>query len=110
MLARSKISPRPPTRCLTGSTRTEVRVAGTASAPMREARPARAVLKYSDPQLVGIVTRFYYDDYVTFQIPLPSFARRTLDQLAARRDPFAMPTEQLNVLAAIRGPGIGRFP
>jgi len=40
----------------------------------------------------------------------PSFARRTLDELAARRDPFAMPTEQLNVLAAIRGPGIGRFP
>lgn len=65
---------------------------------------------YSDPQLVGIVTRFYYDDYVNFQIPLPAFARRTLDELAARRDPFAMPTEQLNVLAAIRGPGIARFP
>ena len=64
---------------------------------------------YSDPQLVGIVTRFYYDDYVNFQIPLPSFARRTLDELAARRDPFAMPTEQLNVLAAIRGPGIAHF-
>ena len=64
---------------------------------------------YSDPQLVGIVTRFYYDDYVNFQIPLPSFARRALHELAARRDPFAMPTEQLNVLAAIRGPGIAHF-
>lgn len=24
---------------------------------------------YSDPQIVGNVTRFYYDDYVNFQIP-----------------------------------------
>ena len=40
---------------------------------------------YSDPQLVGIVTRFYYDDYVNFQIPFPSFARRALHELAARR-------------------------
>ena len=68
--------------------------------------PVKVETHYADPQLVGIVTRFYYDDYITFQIPLPPFARRALGELAARGDPYAMPTKQLDVLDTIRGSGI----
>ena len=48
----------------------------------------------------GIVVRFYYEDYVTFRIPLPSFARRALEELAARGSPHALPSQDLEALAA----------
>ena len=51
-----------------------------------------------DPQLVGIVVRFYFDDYAAFRLPLPPFAARALEQLQARRDPHALPPEQLQAL------------
>lgn len=58
---------------------------------------------YADPRHVSTVVNFFYRDYITFQIPLPAFAREALTKLAKDGSSDAMEPTRLEVLLNITG-------
>ena len=56
---------------------------------------------FSNPRHVAIVVNFFFRDYVTFQIPLPTFAVRSLEALHRKKSPLALSLERLEVLMNI---------
>ena len=54
---------------------------------------------YADPRHVGIVVDFFFDDYVTFRIALPDFAKQAL--LRLRGTAHALDERRLRTLLAI---------
>ena len=63
---------------------------------------------FFDPRHVATVVGFFALDYVTFQIPLPAFAREALLGLAAAKSPDALDTGLLRMLLSI--PARGQAP
>lgn len=53
---------------------------------------------YNDPQLVGVVVKYFLEDYRTFEIALPEFAQQALLQLWATNDPYALDKESMEAL------------
>ena len=56
---------------------------------------------YADPKHVGVVVNFFYDDYITFQLALPEYARRALLHLQRTVSPHALEEGRLARLLAI---------
>ena len=67
----------------------------------------RAAAAYADPKHVGVVVRFFYDDYITFQLALPEYARRALLHLQHTASPYALEAGRLGKLMAIEGSAVG---
>ncbi|CAB9522944.1 carbohydrate (chondroitin 4) sulfotransferase [Seminavis robusta] len=53
---------------------------------------------YQDPQLVGIIVKYFIEDYKVFQIQAPDFAQTALYGLRERNDPYALSDEEMQQL------------
>ena len=67
----------------------------------------KAAAAYADPKHVGVVVKFFYDDYITFQLALPEYARRALLHLQHTASPYALEAGRLEELLAIEGSAVG---
>ena len=56
---------------------------------------------FTDPIHVGIVVKYYYDDYINFKIPLLPFAKEALLGLRRDKSPYALEPQCLESLLAI---------
>lgn len=64
--------------------------------------------RYNNPQHVGIVVKFFYEDYNLLNIPLPDFAVDALLELNRTGDEFRLQFGRLERLLQITAKSTGR--